>query len=135
MSYTKTNWVNGSAPPISAENLNKIEQGIYDNDSQIGVVDAKVDAVDAKIVPIQAGFLQFDSIAANAYQEKEVTFSPAFSAAPKVICALVSTSTAGAFGSVTCAVNTITKNGCKFRVFNNSGAARTPSIEWVAVLA
>lgn len=31
MAYVKTNWVNGSAPPISAENLNKIEQGIYDN--------------------------------------------------------------------------------------------------------
>lgn len=31
MAYTKTTWVNDSAPPISAENLNKIEQGIYDN--------------------------------------------------------------------------------------------------------
>ena len=31
MSYTKTNWVNGSAPALSAENLNKMEQGIYEN--------------------------------------------------------------------------------------------------------
>ena len=31
MAYTKTTWVNNSAPAISAENLNKIEQGIYDN--------------------------------------------------------------------------------------------------------
>ncbi len=30
MAYTKTVWVNGAAPAISAENLNKIEQGIYD---------------------------------------------------------------------------------------------------------
>jgi len=28
MSYIKTTWVNGSAPPINASNLNKIEDGI-----------------------------------------------------------------------------------------------------------
>lgn len=33
MAYTKTNWVNDSTPAINAENLNKIEQGIYDNDT------------------------------------------------------------------------------------------------------
>lgn len=31
MSYTKTNWVNDSAPAINATNLNKIEQGIKDS--------------------------------------------------------------------------------------------------------
>lgn len=31
MAYNKTVWNNGSAPAISAANLNKIEQGIYDN--------------------------------------------------------------------------------------------------------
>ena len=30
MAYTKTAWVNNSKPSISAENLNKIEQGIAD---------------------------------------------------------------------------------------------------------
>lgn len=30
MAYTKTTWVDNSAPAIDAENLNKIEQGIYD---------------------------------------------------------------------------------------------------------
>jgi hypothetical protein len=30
MAYTKTTWVNGSAPAINATNLNKIEQGIAD---------------------------------------------------------------------------------------------------------
>ena len=30
MAYTKTAWVNDSRPAISAENLNKIEQGIAD---------------------------------------------------------------------------------------------------------
>ena len=31
MAYTKTTWNNLSNPPINADNLNKIEQGIYDN--------------------------------------------------------------------------------------------------------
>lgn len=35
MAYTKTNWVNGQQPAISATNLNKIEQGIYENDAAI----------------------------------------------------------------------------------------------------
>ena len=35
MSYTKTNWSNNTAPYINATNLNKIEQGIYDNDQKI----------------------------------------------------------------------------------------------------
>lgn len=30
MSYIKTQWQNGQEPPINAENLNKIEQGIYE---------------------------------------------------------------------------------------------------------
>ena len=30
MAYSKTTWNNNAAPAISAENLNKMEQGIYD---------------------------------------------------------------------------------------------------------
>ncbi len=35
MAYSKTNWVNDTTP-INATNLNKIEQGIFDNDDKIG---------------------------------------------------------------------------------------------------
>lgn len=34
MAYTKTTWVEGNPPGISASNLNKIEQGIYDAHQQ-----------------------------------------------------------------------------------------------------
>lgn len=34
MAYTKTTWVDGGPPGISASNLNKIEQGIYDAHQQ-----------------------------------------------------------------------------------------------------
>lgn len=31
MAYSKTNWVNGGPPALSAENLNKMEDSIYDS--------------------------------------------------------------------------------------------------------
>ena len=36
MAYTKTEWVNDSVPAINASDLNKIEQGIYDNAFESG---------------------------------------------------------------------------------------------------
>lgn len=38
MAYNKTNWVNGQAPALSAENLNKIEEGIFNNDANISIL-------------------------------------------------------------------------------------------------
>ena len=38
MAYTKTNWVNGGPPAIDANNLNHIEQGIYDNEQKINSI-------------------------------------------------------------------------------------------------
>lgn len=38
MAYTKTTWVDGTTPAINSTNLNKIENGIYNNDSHIGNV-------------------------------------------------------------------------------------------------
>lgn len=35
MAYTKTNWVNEGPPAIDADNLNKIENGIYTNSNNI----------------------------------------------------------------------------------------------------
>ena len=38
MAYNKTNWVNGQAPALSAENLNKIEEGVFNNDANISIL-------------------------------------------------------------------------------------------------
>lgn len=44
MSYTKTIWVNNSAPAISADNLNKIETGIFNNAEDCDdLLDGKID--------------------------------------------------------------------------------------------
>lgn len=42
MTYTKTVWINSSAPAINATNLNKIEDGIFDNDAEITTVSSSV---------------------------------------------------------------------------------------------
>ena len=42
MSYVKTNWQNDQAPAINATNLNKIEQGIYDNDANISGINGTI---------------------------------------------------------------------------------------------
>jgi hypothetical protein len=39
--YTRTSWVNDSAPAINASNLNKIENGIYDATEAIQVLQDK----------------------------------------------------------------------------------------------
>lgn len=35
MAYIMTEWVNDTAPAINADNLNKMEQGIFDNDASL----------------------------------------------------------------------------------------------------
>lgn len=42
MAYTKTHWINGQAPALSAENLNKIEEGIYNADADITALSAEL---------------------------------------------------------------------------------------------
>lgn len=44
MSYTKTQWVNNTTP-INDTNLNKIEQGIYDNSENIDTLQTQITAV------------------------------------------------------------------------------------------
>lgn len=38
MAYSKTTWVNGGPPALSAENLNKMEEGIYNNADSIDTI-------------------------------------------------------------------------------------------------
>ncbi|MBR3279660.1 MAG: hypothetical protein IKG01_12290 [Lachnospiraceae bacterium] len=46
MAYNKTNWVNGQAPALSAENLNKIEEGIAANDALLSSHDTRITALE-----------------------------------------------------------------------------------------
>lgn len=55
MAYVKTNWVDDAAPAVSASNLNKIEQGIYDAhvtaDEALALAEASGEAAPALALP------------------------------------------------------------------------------------
>lgn len=48
MAYTKTNWVNGYTP-LNASNMNKIEEGIYKNDTFLSSLDIRVNTLEGSI--------------------------------------------------------------------------------------
>ena len=76
MPYNKTLWINNNEPPISADNLNKIEQGIYDNsiavETQEGLLDGHTVRSD---VPSNAVFTDTTYTAGQNVQINGTTIS------------------------------------------------------------
>lgn len=52
MSYTKTTWTDGAPPAINATNLNKIENGIYENSIGIALADGNIHTLSERITAI-----------------------------------------------------------------------------------
>ena len=52
MSYTKTVWVDGAPPAVNATNLNKIENGIYENSIDIALADGNIHTLTDRITAI-----------------------------------------------------------------------------------
>ena len=52
MAYTKTVWVNNQAPAINADNLNKIEQGIFDTDAGVAAANGRIDATNSNVAAL-----------------------------------------------------------------------------------
>lgn len=127
MAYTKTTWVNEGPPAIDADNLNKIENGIYNNE-------IKIDSIQDWLTKnIRTGITSSVSVPAGGYTDIPVTLSPAMDSAPQVMATLYSTSTAGAIGSMEAATINVSKNGFTIRVFNDGASARSPSVRWIAI--
>lgn len=82
---------------------------------------------------MQAGNINATSVSANSYTDVSVRFSSAMSGTPIVVCSVVSTSTAGAIGSITSAVTSTSTTGFTCRIFNAGSAARTPGVNWIAL--
>ena len=129
MSYNKTNWADGSAPAISAANLNKIEQALYDDDANITSILTAL----AQLPTIQTGYKQVTA-AANSYADEAVVFDTPFAATPTVIVSSRSTSTGVGSGNTSLAAINATKNGFTIRLFNADNTSRSPGVSWVAVL-
>lgn len=52
MAYTKTVWVNNQAPAINADNLNKIEQGIFDADAGVTAANSRIDTTNSNVTAL-----------------------------------------------------------------------------------
>ena len=52
MAYTKTVWVNNQAPAINADNLNKIEQGIFDTDAGVTAANSRIDTTNSNVTAL-----------------------------------------------------------------------------------
>ena len=100
-----------------------------DSKATIEQLQAKVDA----FPEIRKGSESATSVSANSYTDVNVSFSPAMSGTPSVTATLVSTSTAGAIGSITIAVNNVSGNGFTARIFNAGDSSRSPGFNWIAV--
>lgn len=123
MAYTKTNWVNGSAPALDADHLNKIED-------QLELLTAAIDALPVKI---QAGSVTGPSLTTKTRGDVTVAFPTAFASVPTVVLGLMSASTSPDLGSISVALVSVTRTGFTARFFNDSSGSRTPAARWVAV--
>lgn len=110
------------------------------NNSKYGHIGLSIDDVhkeprieigDVELLPIQRGRFS-TSVPAQSYVDYTITFPVAFKGVPTVIPAFFSTSTAHSFGRATLSAHSITKSGCKIRVFNNDTARRQPDVLWIA---
>lgn len=83
---------------------------------------------------IQAGSATFSSTVGGSTSDKSVTFGTTYSTAPKVVVGFRTGtgSTASNFGSCSVAVISTSTTGATFRLFNNSGASKSPSFDWIA---
>lgn len=84
---------------------------------------------------IRAGGTSATSVSANSYTDVPITFSSAMPNVPIVVCSIISTSTAGAIGSISVSPNDITKVGFTARIFNAGSSARTPALSYIAYSA
>lgn len=66
MAYEKTNWVNGETP-ISAENLNKMEEGIVEASQTGGILTGSIVGYDGDTIP--EGYEEVDN--PNVYSTEE----------------------------------------------------------------
>lgn len=110
------------------------------NNSKYGHIGLSIDDVhkeprieigDVELLPIQRGRFS-TSVPAQSYVDYTITFPVAFKGVPTVIPAFSSTSTAHSFGRATLSAHSITKSGCKIRVFNNDTTGRQPDVLWIA---
>lgn len=61
MAYTPTQWVNGKPPALNAENLNKLEAGIQNNDAEINSINADLGELKSDLTDL-SNLLEYEKI-------------------------------------------------------------------------
>lgn len=74
------------------------------------------------------------SIAAGSYAEQTYSFGMTFSSVPNVMLSLFGTGDNGYRGSVSAFVTNVTTTQVTVRLFNNSAAALSVGLQWLAIL-
>lgn len=76
MAYTKTNWVNGSAPAINANNLNKIETELEALDNDVSTAKGNMEVISTKKTLVAEELLEtsISSSTTNALTKNIVGF-------------------------------------------------------------
>lgn len=82
---------------------------------------------------VSQGSVSTSGLYAGTTTDVEVSFPRTYSEPPTVVAGLASVSSAPDLGSISVAVAKVTETGCTLRFYNDSGAARAPAANWVAV--
>lgn len=84
---------------------------------------------------LQSGSVTFSQTSSGSYSDENISFSQSYSAAPTVVAGfqLGTGSTAANFGNCSVAVVSVSTTGATLRFYNNSGANKTPTVNWIAV--
>lgn len=81
---------------------------------------------------MRSGVVATRSVAAGSVTTVDITFSPALSSAPNVVCGLQSTQTQ-LMGSCSCVVTATSATGFTVALVNNSSSARNLGCYWIAM--
>ena len=86
---------------------------------------------------MDSGKYEGTSVPAGNYADFSISFKHSFSAAPIVTVSFKANtpSSAASMGNVSMTVFDVSTTGFKVRVYNNATAARTPHINWIAILS
>lgn len=137
MAYEKTNWVNGETP-ISAENLNKMEQGIEEAGKTGGILEGSIVAYDGDTIP--EGYEEVEN--PNVYSTEEkvigewINGKPIYRKVFNISPSAFGTGTATDGGSITIAHNInnldiVLRADCNWERGSNSKQKRAfPSVYW-----
>lgn len=127
-------WGTGNSARKNIFALSTGGDGRYKGDVYVGCNDDSTGGNKVlSVTNIRSGRFQSAQVSNGTYQDKVITFSPAFATTPHVIACLSTDVTALQTTNLQISVINISTTGCTIRVANNQAGSRSPYVEWIAV--